>query len=1048
MDANKETLEKVVLELYTGNKGVQSNRKVRSLYRWLARVTSVEACWIDGMDAHHHPVWGCIKRISQNAFALLSKRLALPFLVAAPLLLASPVMAQTSVELSELEGINGSTFLGIDSYDFAGQSVSSGDINGDGIEDLIIGAPGYYNDPGEVYVVFGDTSGFSASLELSDLDGTNGFTLNGIDTYDRAGSAVAAGDINGDGVEDLIIGTSNYYNDPEEVYVVFGDTSGFSASLELSDLDGTNGFTLNGINTDDRAGSAVAPGDINGDGVADLIIGAKAADPNGNYSGEVYVVFGDTSGFSATFELSDLDGSNGFTLNGINTDDQVGDVVASGDINGDGVDDVLIGVEFGDPNGNFSGEVYVVFGDTSGFSASFELSDLDGSNGFTLNGIKTDDRAGKAVASGDINGDGISDILIGADRADPNGNLSGEVYVVFGDTDGFSSSFELSDLDGSNGFTLNGINVGDRVGQAVASGDINGDEIADLIIGTQNVDLTTRQDGQTYVVFGFDNTSTSSIELSDLDGANGFALNGSAYDFSGSSVASGDINGDGIDDVIVGAKGYAYYYENPTGKAHVFFNNTPQEVTGSEGFRTLSAPNSGTVFDELLGEFWTQGFTGSDGSSGDDNAWTLDEDTQAWTALTNQATDSLSAGNGFLFYLFSDDNGPHVSGDTGFPKRISANQFGGDGIRNTGSVTPISTLADNDFFFAGNPYLFPIDWDELTKTNLSQTVYIYDQANATWQTWNGTAGDLTDGEIAAFQGFFIQGDGGSGSLTIEEADTVSTSVNLLKRSPILRSFSEGERALKILAEADGLSANTWLSFQEGGNIGDDPFDGLALTPFASRYLRLTTIIENSDELQINALPIDSDKELRFPLELTGLNISGIAKLSFEGLDRFKDWRISILDTETDQKHILSEKDILELPITPISSKQSSSLLTLAPIQAKTNNDGYRFEIIVTPNALVNNEHDQEAPLTLRLDQNYPNPFNPVTTIAYSLPNPVQVQLKVFDLMGRKVAMLINEKQHPGQYSFRFDASQLSSGTYFYQLKAGNITLTRKLTLIK
>ena len=112
-------------------------------------------------------------------------------------------------------------------------------------------------------------------------------------------------------------------------------------------------------------------------------------------------------------------------------------VSAAGDVNGDGIDDFIIGADGADPNGNIgAGESYVVFGSNAGFGASLELSALDGTNGFVINGIDRDDDSGVSVsAAGDVNGDGIDDIIIGAIRADPNGNnFAGESYVVFGST--------------------------------------------------------------------------------------------------------------------------------------------------------------------------------------------------------------------------------------------------------------------------------------------------------------------------------------------------------------------------------------------------------------------------------------------------------------------------------------------------------------------------------------------------------------------------------------------------------------------------------------
>ena len=237
-------------------------------------------------------------------------------------------------------------------------------------------------------------------------------------------------------------------------------------------------------------------------------------------------------------------------------------------MNGDGFDDILIGARDADPNGN-AGESYIVFGKAGGFDGSFDLSSLEGSNGFVLNGIDAFDRSGISVSSaGDVNGDGFDDILIGAFEADPNGNSSaGESYVVFGKVGGFSSSFDLSSLDGSNSFVLNGIERFDLSGRSVSSaGDVNGDGFDDILIGASTADPNgNREAGESYVVFGKAGGFSSIIDLSSLDGSNGFILNGiDRYDDSGYSVSSaGDVNGDGFDDVIIGAR-----FADPAGESY------------------------------------------------------------------------------------------------------------------------------------------------------------------------------------------------------------------------------------------------------------------------------------------------------------------------------------------------------------------------------------------------------------------------------------------------------------------------------------------------
>lgn len=182
----------------------------------------------------------------------------------------------------------------------------------------------------------------------------------------------------------------------------------FFAEVNLANLSGPDGFRVNGVAAGNFAGRSVSGvGDINGDGLDDFIVGAPNANPNGALSGTSYVVFGRLDGFPSTLELSELDGTLGFAINGESASGRAGISVASaGDINGDGIDDLIIGA----PSGNTSpGAAYVVFG-RSEFPAVVELSALSANDntGFKIAGNTAGDRTGSSVAGlGDVNGDGI-----------------------------------------------------------------------------------------------------------------------------------------------------------------------------------------------------------------------------------------------------------------------------------------------------------------------------------------------------------------------------------------------------------------------------------------------------------------------------------------------------------------------------------------------------------------------------------------------------------------------------------------------------------------
>jgi hypothetical protein len=346
------------------------------------------------------------------------------------------------VDLTTLNGSNGFKLTGVAIGDNTGYSCdTAGDINGDGLDDMIVGANfaspnGTYS--GASYVVFGRGGGMGANLDLSTLDGTNGFKLSGVLARDEAGVNVStAGDINGDGFDDLIIGApwSNANNTLKsgQAYVVFGKAGGFAANLNLSTLNGTNGFSFTGGAQNDSSGRRVNnAGDVNGDGFDDMVISGGGNATNA----PAYVVFGKATPFAANINLSSLTGLDGFRITGVGNNTTP--ISSAGDVNGDGFDDILIGNLGGGANGSYAGIAYVIYGKATsamgGFAASIDTSSLNGTNGFILNGVKQFDQAGgRGVSSaGDVNGDGLDDLLVGGFGADPNGGESGETYLVYG----------------------------------------------------------------------------------------------------------------------------------------------------------------------------------------------------------------------------------------------------------------------------------------------------------------------------------------------------------------------------------------------------------------------------------------------------------------------------------------------------------------------------------------------------------------------------------------------------------------------------------------
>lgn len=452
------------------------------------------------------------------------------------------------------------TIEGLNAGDELGYAVSIlGDVNGDGYADVMIGAP--KNDDsasgaGKAYLFFGDKSGLSGELDPDSAD----VIISGSASNNYFGWSIAGpGDVNGDGYDDILIG-AKWNNEAGtragKVYLIYGRAFS-SQTFSLSSADAT----FKGSAAYDYLGTAVSgAGDVNGDGKADILMSATGYDGTYSAEGLVYLFYGGS--LSGAVSLS----SAKATFRGEAAYDAAGTALSTaGDMDGDGLSDFIVGVPSSDPSGRSgAGRVYVVFADS--FSAG--ANNLSSAN-LKFIGEAAGNNAGNAISGGvDVNGDGLGDIIIGAYGYDVTSSSNeGRAYLIFGSDSYTAGTYNLSTAD----VIFTGESNGDYAGKAVSlASDMNGDGFGEIFIGAYYNDEVASNAGKVYFYTGraeadFD----AAITLGDSS-ADATILGETSGSYAGDSLSSsGDINGDGRTDLVVGASGYDGEDGLDTGKAYL-----------------------------------------------------------------------------------------------------------------------------------------------------------------------------------------------------------------------------------------------------------------------------------------------------------------------------------------------------------------------------------------------------------------------------------------------------------------------------------------------
>lgn len=508
----------------------------------------------------------------------------------------------------------------------------------------------------------------------------------------------------------------------------------------------------------------------------------------------------------------------------------------------------------------------------------------------------------------------------------------------------------------------------------------------------------------------------------------------------------------------------------PSGQALIANNKNIQSgnlifervLTGSPGWRMISSPID-SDYENYLSGVLTQGYDGAyydanvaPNDTLQPNVMYYDEsfegtDNQRWRPPSS-ASSNIPSGRGHNVYLFGDVTSDNRYNDP-LPDTLRV-----EGLENEGSANSVglnvtyTAQADTGWNLVGNPYGAAIDWDDAanwTKTNIDQTIYVWEPDDKSYKTWNGTTGSLGNGIIPPFQAFWVKASGPNPELSVsEEAKTFGGTF-------VGKIAGNNPPEIELQLSYENGANNIFFTFYEDAKVGKDHFDGYYLEPppGTDDYSEIYSIGRNGNRFNINALPLNFGIPIEIPIAANvfqnNQNISRMVDLRIAAVKNLPhSWNISLIDRQTKEEITVAED--VSVPFQTRGKKQkikSDSTNVLQKeytILAQSDPSEARFALRIHPGFAGTG-----LPQEIDLKPNYPNPFNPTTTIRFALPIQDKVTLEIFDILGRKVATLIDNKSfQAGLHKITWNASDVSSGMYVYRLVTDTKVISEKMTVIK